>query len=158
MPRILTALALALALVPAVSAGAAAAEMRPVFLVYGNWCGPGRDGGAPIDGIDAACMRHDLCYDQRGNFDCSCDLALMDELRYRLWPDEGLYQTARGIYEAIALLPCRGLPGQQATKFEWALNDHLGAVARGREDPRAAVGRLLRLIDQGLDNGYFSRR
>ncbi len=32
--------------------------------LYGNWCGPGHPNTValpPVDGFDAACMRHDLC-------------------------------------------------------------------------------------------------
>lgn len=32
---------------------------------YGNWCGPGGS-GTPTNPTDAACMAHDLCYDQAG--------------------------------------------------------------------------------------------
>lgn len=32
---------------------------------YGNWCGAG-GAGTPIDSTDAACMRHDKCYDSIG--------------------------------------------------------------------------------------------
>ncbi|MED4784631.1 phospholipase [Brevibacillus choshinensis] len=46
--------------------------------LYGNWCGPGCSGpGAPIDDIDRCCKRHDLCYEKRGYFSCSCDRELL---------------------------------------------------------------------------------
>ena len=48
--------------------------------VYGNWCGPGHGSGTPIDAIDAACKRHDQCYDRKGYFDCQCDAKLISEL------------------------------------------------------------------------------
>lgn len=51
--------------------------------VYGNWCGPGH-GGDPntpaIDPVDAVCKAHDLCYDERGYFDCSCDREMLERL------------------------------------------------------------------------------
>ncbi|MDO4910208.1 MAG: phospholipase A2 family protein [Corynebacterium sp.] len=59
----------------------------PVGLpLYGRWCGPGYSGpGAPIDAIDEACMRHDLCYNHMGYFDPLCDQILVDRV--------GLIQT-----------------------------------------------------------------
>jgi len=50
--------------------------------LYGNWCGPGHPSGLalpPVDGFDAACMRHDYCVDGPGP-EALCDRALVDEL------------------------------------------------------------------------------
>ncbi|MDO4909658.1 MAG: phospholipase A2 family protein [Corynebacterium sp.] len=57
-------------------------ESSPVALpLYGNWCGPGFSGpGAPIDAIDEACMRHDLCYEHMGYFDELCDSILTERV------------------------------------------------------------------------------
>jgi len=33
---------------------------------YGNYCGPGNNGGEPIDKLDAACQVHDACYGAAG--------------------------------------------------------------------------------------------
>lgn len=30
--------------------------------IHGNYCGKGNQGGKPVDRIDSACKRHDLCY------------------------------------------------------------------------------------------------
>ncbi len=35
----------------------------------------------PIDGIDEACKRHDICYVERGYFNETCDKALIDSMR-----------------------------------------------------------------------------
>lgn len=52
--------------------------------IYGNYCGPGHgdDTGntAPVDAVDAACRRHDLCYRDKGYFHCGCDGALIAEM------------------------------------------------------------------------------
>ena len=53
--------------------------------VYGNYCGL-RHGDPtyqtiPRDPVDAACMRHDQCYDRNGYLDCNCDRTLVDELK-----------------------------------------------------------------------------
>ena len=37
------------------------------ILVYGNYCGKGNSGGAPIDDLDYACYRHDMCFVWGGN-------------------------------------------------------------------------------------------
>jgi hypothetical protein len=54
------------------------------FPVYGNWCGPNHPGPGrfpkPIDEVDAACMRHDLCYAKEGYFSCVCDAKLLSDL------------------------------------------------------------------------------
>lgn len=52
--------------------------------IHGNWCGPGYpkpgENPEPIDSADAACMRHDHCYEEKGYFDCSCDQRLVEEI------------------------------------------------------------------------------
>lgn len=49
--------------------------------IYGNYCGPrygDKTGCSPAqDQVDATCCRHDVCYDQRGYFDCGCDCDLV---------------------------------------------------------------------------------
>jgi hypothetical protein len=49
--------------------------------IHGNYCGLGNRGGSPIDSLDAACKRHDDCYDRRGRAACSCDRPLAAEAR-----------------------------------------------------------------------------
>jgi hypothetical protein len=56
------------------------------LVVYGNWCGfdHPRDPStapAPIDELDASCMRHDYCYVDKGQFACDCDKVFNDELQ-----------------------------------------------------------------------------
>ena len=36
------------------------------LFLYGNYCGPGNNGGQPIDDLDAACKVHDDCYSAAG--------------------------------------------------------------------------------------------
>lgn len=72
-----------------------AISMLPTFVVesgisipvYGNYCGPNHGDGnywvPPIDTIDLACMRHDMCYDPNVGGDylsCACDAQLIDDL------------------------------------------------------------------------------
>jgi hypothetical protein len=133
---------------------AATAEAGTALPVHGNWCGPNHGGGAVLDPLDAACRRHDICFESTRNFDCGCDLHFMDELRRRPWPSQALYLKARAVYEAIALVPCFGTTEQQATKLDWVRHDTAGAVARGREAPGAAFERVMRLIGIGLANAY----
>jgi hypothetical protein len=48
-----------------------------------RWCGPGCSGpGAPINDVDACCMRHDRCLDS-GIHPCECDQELIECLRYK---------------------------------------------------------------------------
>ena len=50
-------------------------------LFHGNYCGAGQQGEglAPTDALDAACQRHDACYDAAGYRSCACDAALKRE-------------------------------------------------------------------------------
>src|SRR3954466_1066219 len=57
--------------------------------VHGVYCGPGHGddlyNAPPIDGVDAACMRHDRGYGDRGYFDFPTDVRLMwDEVAMAL--------------------------------------------------------------------------
>lgn len=44
---------------------------------YGNWCGPGDKGRAPIDILDAQCQAHDHCYATQGRWNTGCDIAFV---------------------------------------------------------------------------------
>lgn len=50
-------------------------------LFHGHYCGAGQQGEglAPTDALDAACQRHDACYDAAGYRSCACDAALKRE-------------------------------------------------------------------------------
>lgn len=50
-------------------------------LFHGNYCGAGQRGAdlPPTDALDAACQRHDACYDAAGHRSCACDQALRRE-------------------------------------------------------------------------------
>lgn len=52
---------------------------------HGNYCGYGnksrRYRKKPVDELDAACMRHDKCYDKLYPFACPCDKALALEAK-----------------------------------------------------------------------------
>lgn len=137
----------------AVMAAPAGAEGL-AFPVHGNWCGPWHSGGPAVDALDAACMRHDKCYETAGVLNCACDLAFMDELRRMAWPSEAVYRDARAIYEIVGVAPCVGTADEQSAKQDWVRNDHLGAVTRGREGPDVALERALELIGRGLINAY----
>ncbi len=144
---------LLLSLLAAVAPALPASAKNPLDLaVHGNWCGPGARSGPVTDTLDMACRAHDLCARDQGWFDCGCDLAFMDTLRRQSWPSEALYQKARAVYEAIALVPCRGVEGQ-ITKLSWVNHDWRGAVASGRETPQDRARRFLRLLAAGLSTG-----
>ena len=47
---------------------------RGPLLIHGNYCGIGnRPGSAPVDALDAACMRHDACTHTNDVPSCRCD-------------------------------------------------------------------------------------
>lgn len=53
---------------------------RGPLLIHGNFCGiGGRPGLAPVDALDAACMRHDGCTKTGALPSCICNERLKDE-------------------------------------------------------------------------------
>lgn len=91
--------------------GSAEEAITGADLYHGNYCGKGDRGPGrpPVDELDAACMRHDACYDERGRGSCACDKqlgrealavsemkALSRELRAR----------AAAVAEAASLMGC----------------------------------------------------
>jgi len=69
--------------------------------IYGRWCGPGHGGGHPIDAVDAACKKHDECYDRNGYFNCDCDSALVRDA-YRAAMSPGVSAEGRAAGIAVA--------------------------------------------------------
>ncbi|WP_442919367.1 phospholipase A2 family protein [Methylobacterium sp. SyP6R] len=81
-------------------------------LFHGNYCGKGQrgEGLAPIDDLDAACMRHDACYDAAGYSSCACDAALKREAS--VVADSGsasleVRRRALSVIEATGAMECR---------------------------------------------------
>lgn len=48
--------------------------------VYGHYCGPGNEGGEPIDDIDNACKCHDECYHYTNRHNPECDKEFISKL------------------------------------------------------------------------------
>ena len=65
-----------------------------------------------------------------------------------------LSDRARGVYEAITLIPCSD-PAGQALKMEWAARDWMSAVLSGREPPTATMGRFMQMMGEALSRGYL---
>ena len=123
--------------------------------MHGNWCGPGHGAGPALDPLDAACLRHDLCIRAAGG---AVQLRLRPHLHGRAcaaapWPNPVLHQRARGVFEAITLIPCSD-PSGQAMKMEWAARDWMAAVMSGRELPSATLERFMRMMGEGMARGY----
>ena len=71
------------------------------LMYHGNWCGPGRSGpGAPIDTMDAICKKHDECYGARGYFACSCDIAMVQDIRNNRGKFKGVKENAMAVSAA----------------------------------------------------------
>lgn len=105
---------------------------------YGHWCGAGPRGGPfalpPVDALDAACMRHTACTALRGRMDCSCDIALMRDLRAWPWPHPILANRARVFHDRIAVTPCAN-PSGMAFKAGTLASDMMLDIMTGREAP-----------------------
>ena len=132
----------------------------PAFPLHGNWCGIGHSGGpfaaAPVDPLDAACMRHDICKADRGQLDCGCDLGFMDELRAQRWPDPVLADKAHAIYESIAVMPCSS-PMGMAYKAACLASDVTRGAVTGREMPTEILRRWAKVGSTGLSRAHWSR-
>ncbi|MDH5326561.1 MAG: hypothetical protein OEZ68_09215 [Gammaproteobacteria bacterium] len=86
------------------------------FPIYGNWCGPDHPvdtskAPTPIDHLDASCQVHDLCYEEKGYFDCGCDAQLTASIRLGL--EQGVYKgserhMARTVHNYFKASPCNG--------------------------------------------------
>ncbi|MGV6849100.1 MAG: hypothetical protein ACWA5A_12065 [Marinibacterium sp.] len=148
------------ALISVLFAALPAYAQGPAFPVYGNYCGINHDAGSfslpPVDPIDAACMRHDICTIQLGRFDCGCDIALMNELRYTPWPNPVVQDAARSIYEAIAIVPCAD-PMGMAYKAACLAQDLSTDFITGRDNPMEILRRLSQVGATGMSNAYMSR-
>lgn len=55
--------------------------MHGALVFHGNYCGPGNKGAhpAPVDALDAACMRHDACVKDFEIPSCGCNARLAEE-------------------------------------------------------------------------------
>lgn len=77
-------LALGLLACAVVFPAAPEAQAQGVFLIYGNFCGPGNRGPdyPPIDALDLACAHHDACSPDMNSGvmpDCACNRRLQVE-------------------------------------------------------------------------------
>ena len=152
MTRMFVTLLLILTALPAWANG-------PAFPLHGNWCGIGHTGGpysAPVDPLDAACMRHDLCAAQRGDLNCGCDIAFMNELRNQPWPNPVIADKARAIYDSIAMMPCSN-PAGMAYKAACVSSDLMKDTVTGHEMPTDILRRWAKVGSKGLSNAYWSR-
>lgn len=81
-------------------------------LFHGNYCGKGQRGEAlpPTDELDAACMRHDACYDATGYSSCACNATLKREASAVSDSPNAPLEVRRralSVIEAMAALECR---------------------------------------------------
>lgn len=86
------------------------------FSMHGNWCGPNHpkdvnNANDPIDILDQQCKTHDLCYVDKGEFDCSCDRNMVlniDNTQKRNSYSPKQYLLAQNIKVHFAISPCNG--------------------------------------------------
>lgn len=81
-------------------------------LFHGNYCGKGQrgEGLPPTDDLDAACLRHDTCYDTAGYSSCACDAALKREASVVSDSPTAALEVRRralSVIEATAAMDCR---------------------------------------------------
>ena len=118
--------------------------------LYGNWCGPGTslNAGPPLDPLDGACMRHDMCYVATGSVACECDVAFMRELRRIPYPNEDVFLRARAMSDALAMTPCDD-PGGWAVKQSLMWSDIADDAISGRATPFEVPARWMYLFSRG---------
>ena len=68
---------------------------------YGNWCGANHpkdihNADSPINLLDQACMLHDMCYQEKGYFNCECDSQLNQQMKLAI--TENRYSAEEKIY------------------------------------------------------------
>ncbi len=143
---------------------AAPAAARAMSLpMYGNWCGPGhpRDAHAarlaPIDGLDAACMAHDLCTAQVGRQHCGCDIRFMNRVRDLRYPTADRQAIARAMYDALAMIPCDD-PMDTAYKQARVWSDLAADFFSGRAGPWEMPLRWMALGDRAMWNKSWRDR
>lgn len=95
--------------------------------VYGNWCGPAypEKGLEPntVDTLDRICQSHDMCYVEKGMFNCDCDRKFVEEVSSSLEQLTGYEQsTAYTFGRYFVRSDCSG--GSAKTE-EWR-NNQLG--------------------------------
>ena len=86
------------------------------FSMHGNWCGPNHpkdvnNAKDPIDILDKQCKKHDLCYVEKGEFDCSCDRDMVldiDKTQKHNIYNSKQYLLAQNIKVHFAVSPCNG--------------------------------------------------
>ncbi|WP_426219462.1 phospholipase A2 family protein [Methylobacterium sp. NFXW15] len=81
-------------------------------LFHGNYCGKGQrgEGLPPTDDLDAACMRHDACYETAGYSSCACDATLKREATLVSDSPKASLEVRRralSVIEAAAAMECR---------------------------------------------------
>ncbi|GAB1262741.1 hypothetical protein [Aurantivibrio plasticivorans] len=91
-------------------------KLTSLLPTYGNWCGANhpvnmQEAEEPIDGLDTACKRHDMCYAEKGYLDCECDSQFRDEVEQGILSGE--YQgneekIARSFRIYFHGSPCQG--------------------------------------------------
>lgn len=106
---------------------AAQSNLQIYAPIYGNWCGPNHpvnmsQANGPIDGLDAACMRHDYCIAQQGEYNCGCDISLLQDLRTTRWQNPMIQRNARAVYDAMALVPCNSPDGTTLKQTMFAVD------------------------------------
>lgn len=129
--------------------GATAQAASPGVVMYGNWCGPGVGSinFPPIDPLDAACMRHDMCYVGTGSVACECDVIFMREVRAMHYPTEEIYVQARAMYDALAMMPCDD-PAGWALKQSLMWSDIANDALSGRATPFEVPARWMYLFSR----------
>lgn len=106
---------------------AAQSNLQIYAPIYGNWCGPNHpvnmsQANGPIDALDAACMRHDYCVALQGEYNCGCDISLLQGLRTTHWKNPMIQRNARAIYDAMALVPCNSPDGTTLKQTMFAVD------------------------------------
>ncbi|WP_407528163.1 hypothetical protein [Methylobacterium oryzisoli] len=97
---------------PTAPRGDLAAVLTGQDLFHGHYCGAGQrgEGLAPTDALDAACQRHDACFEAAGHRSCACNLSLQREATFvseRPGLALEIRRRALSVAQAAELMACR---------------------------------------------------
>ncbi len=124
-------------------------ESAGIFAIYGNWCGPDHPKvmdppPEALDRLDAACMRHDYCYVEKGYLNCDCDKALVKEIKRDLAGRN--YNAEQHKYAVSFANYFKGSPCEVTKSAQAPREPEEGVVDKVINTTKAGIGKFMDLV------------